>query len=482
MQIKLDNIGIVKDSTIKLDGLTVITGKNNSGKTTVGKTLYSMLDAVCDLQRKARTDRNHYVYKQLEKVENQWDIVRRILARSEENNTLEKYELLEKLISRRYRNEVRRGEIEDYAHDLLKELQGMAETQSEITIGKRRLQDYFEQIYRISGNSFMIEEARDRSIFILNKMFDDIEKDPELIDYVRKSVEQTLRIEFSEQIQPVKNPDAVSIVELSDEKTDTFSFSIVNNRLVDDGKPIFVRSPFRDTYLIDDPYILDGMSQRSVKRSYIDTMTEEEGILDRTRICSHNSKLKSTLRNGKQLSVFEENVLEDTLSPLKQKINSVIPGTFEFASDGEYYVQNGAKLKIANLAAGSKMFSIIKMLLEYGKIDDATMLILDEPEAHLHPMWQNAFAEMIVLLVKELKTHVLLTTHSANFMLAIDAYMRKYEIADQTNFYQTEELESGFVRYHCVNDDMGKIYEDFLQYLSEVKVLRNHYLNGLEEY
>lgn len=43
MQIRLENIGIVKDSTIALEGLTVVTGKNNSGKTTVGKTLYALL-------------------------------------------------------------------------------------------------------------------------------------------------------------------------------------------------------------------------------------------------------------------------------------------------------------------------------------------------------------------------------------------------------------------------------------------------------
>lgn len=56
MQIKLENIGIVKDSTIALDGLTVITGKNNSGKTTVGKTLYALLDSVCNLQQKAKSE------------------------------------------------------------------------------------------------------------------------------------------------------------------------------------------------------------------------------------------------------------------------------------------------------------------------------------------------------------------------------------------------------------------------------------------
>ena len=60
MQIKLDNIGIVKDSAIQLNGLTVITGKNNSGKTTVGKSLYAILDAVENIQIKARRDKDIY--------------------------------------------------------------------------------------------------------------------------------------------------------------------------------------------------------------------------------------------------------------------------------------------------------------------------------------------------------------------------------------------------------------------------------------
>ena len=127
------------------------------------------------------------------------------------------------------------------------------------------------------------------------------------------------------------------------------------------------------------------------------------------------------------------------------------------------------------------MFSIIKMLLNKGEIDNTTMLILDEPEAHLHPKWQNAFAEIIVLLVKEVNVNVLLTTHSPNFMLALDAFMRKYDISEKTNFYQTDIVENEFVQYHCVNDNMGKIYEDFLKYLSEVKMLRNEYLTNTEE-
>lgn len=40
MEIKLNHIGIIENSEIVLDGLTVIAGKNESGKTTVGKALY----------------------------------------------------------------------------------------------------------------------------------------------------------------------------------------------------------------------------------------------------------------------------------------------------------------------------------------------------------------------------------------------------------------------------------------------------------
>ena len=45
MELFLDNVGIIKKSNIKLDGLTVITGKNNAGKTTVGKVVYSLIRA-----------------------------------------------------------------------------------------------------------------------------------------------------------------------------------------------------------------------------------------------------------------------------------------------------------------------------------------------------------------------------------------------------------------------------------------------------
>ena len=41
MNVTLENIGIIKEADIQLNGMTVITGYNDSGKSTLGKALYS---------------------------------------------------------------------------------------------------------------------------------------------------------------------------------------------------------------------------------------------------------------------------------------------------------------------------------------------------------------------------------------------------------------------------------------------------------
>ena len=484
MQIRLKNIGIIKDSTIALNGLTVITGKNNSGKTTVGKTLYSLFDAVANIQRKAENDKCVYVMRHLNNLDDTLEFLRysRSAISAEDSDILTDYPTLKAVVSEEYHQEISPETMVELVYKLIDELKAM-DTSSFV--------DQFElrrssKIFRIKAPDIQkdtlkssFDKQKAEAIAGLENLISDINKDPELIDYARESINQTLQIEFLNQIQPVKGQDGASQVELWDGDKVYFHFLIEDNHIVDDGEPVFTISPCKKVYLVDDPFILDDKVLPKYLRGRI--IADRESFFNPGRIVSHKDKLKFVLRSDKTLTIFEQTVLSDALKKAKSKIDSILPGTFEFSSEGEYYIQDGLKLRISNLATGSKMFSIIKMLLNKGEIDNTTMLILDEPEAHLHPKWQNAFAEIIVLLVKELNVNILLTTHSPNFMLALDAYMRKYEIAEQTNFYQTDVLEDGFVQYHCVNDDIGIIYQDFLQYLSEVKMLRNKYLTDIEE-
>ena len=46
MLLKLKNVGMIEKAEIKLDGLTVIAGENCTGKSTVGKVLFSILNTL----------------------------------------------------------------------------------------------------------------------------------------------------------------------------------------------------------------------------------------------------------------------------------------------------------------------------------------------------------------------------------------------------------------------------------------------------
>ena len=484
MNIRLKNIGIVKDSVIKLDGLTIITGKNNSGKTTVGKSLYSLIDAVNNLENKASADTGYYIIEQLDRVSETLRFFRYVHPNSREKlrYTLRDFPAIYYLILRDYRRMKRQLE---YAQDLLHELESLdLSLFDEVELDMLDMHIHNSVLGKEQTDSTEIIGGQiQKAISILRNVLHDISKDPDLIDYARESINQTLKMEFSSQIQPINGCEESSEIELVEDGIVSFRVAINNNRVVDDRVPVYLGSQLKRAFLIDDPFILDGTSSYVSRPRYNPAIDlENESLLNPNRIQSHANKLKAELHKPALQTVFEQTLSSTAITNLKDHIDAILPGTFEFTENGDYYVHNGKKLSVANLATGSKMFSIVKLLLEKGELDSSTMLILDEPEAHLHPMWQNSFAEIIVLLVKELGVNILLTTHSPNFVLALDAFMRKYEIHGKTNFYQTNTVDDVFVEYSCVNDDISSIYADFLRFLSDVKVLRDKYLlNGEDD-
>ncbi len=496
MNIKLENIGIVKNSNIQLDGLTVITGDNSSGKTTVGKVIYSLIDAVSDIGTKVRRDKCIYIEKYLLKVRASLNLFssyynyyyRRNRSSDSENDLLDRsniHLLIKDYSQIRIMSGLRRYEqIMDFATGLKKELETFDTAHfilnNQYFDSFKKL--YLKKLYLDEDNyQYAFDSEIQETIMLLSKMFREINRDPGDIDYTRSSINETLRVEFSEQIQPVKYNNINSEITVYDNENKYFSIKIINNNIENNDKPFYASGiDIKKAYFIDNPFVLDSPLFR--KNIYPHDEEDIGSILNAEEILTHEAKLNRVLKNNTLSSVYEKMIKEIDNSIIREKINQVMSGDFEFTDDGEFYVKDGKQLNITNLATGSKMFAIIKLLIDKGEIDDTTLLVLDEPEAHLHPNWQNKFAEIIVLIVKELGTRVLLTSHSPNFVLAIDAYMRKYGIQDITNFYQTNSIDGYFVEYKNVNDDIGLIYDDFAKDLAEMKALRDsYYYKGLGE-
>ena len=67
MELQLKNIGMIKEANVKLDGLTVIAGENDTGKSTVGKALYSIMKTV-SIVNSSRIFQEHVILETIENV------------------------------------------------------------------------------------------------------------------------------------------------------------------------------------------------------------------------------------------------------------------------------------------------------------------------------------------------------------------------------------------------------------------------------
>jgi ABC-type transport system involved in cytochrome c biogenesis ATPase subunit len=299
---------------------------------------------------------------------------------------------------------------------------------------------------------------KEKVISELKTLKERLQEDPQLIKYANTRINKMLNIEFNGQIQPVKSEkDLVSEIVLTRDEIMCFYIELKDNKVANDKA--FISSPFSKATLIDDVYILDDTPQRISGGIYYRNRRNFVGNDDFSDMISclgHNEYLLSKLRNIK-VSAFEDMINTIKAGKVIELINTIFPNQI-LSNEGKLVCSDG-NLDIRNLATGSKMFAIIKMLLERGQFDEDSILILDEPESHLHPEWQNIFAEIVVLLVKEVGLRVLLTTHSPNFLLAIDTFSKKYDLVDKSHFYNSKKLEDNyFVNIECIDDRIDEAY------------------------
>lgn len=57
MKLNIKNFAKIKEADIIVDGITVIAGENNTGKSTVGKILFSLFNALSDIDEKIFEER-----------------------------------------------------------------------------------------------------------------------------------------------------------------------------------------------------------------------------------------------------------------------------------------------------------------------------------------------------------------------------------------------------------------------------------------
>lgn len=105
----------------------------------------------------------------------------------------------------------------------------------------------------------------------------------------------------------------------------------------------------------------------------------------------------------------------------------------------KYKRADGLDIYLKAAATGIISFSYILRLLENGWIDDKTLLIIDEPEAHLHPQWIVEYARMLILINKHIGTKIVLASHNPDMVAALHSIATREGVIENTNFYIAEK-------------------------------------------
>ena len=419
MQLTFRNIGKIKEANVKLDGITVIAGENNTGKSTVGKVLYSVFNSFYRIQEQIYNEKADSIEKAINNF-----------IRSDVNLRLNRLVAEPEII-----NEM---------------LENPNKYISQPELLKQNIITYITQLDNLKSNVNL--EGIDSLVVKINDILN-------LLDYdiVKTVIKNKLNIEFNGQINNIYS-EREGFVELII-KGKPVSINISDNN-VNHISDIFYLNT--EIIYIDDPFVLDEQGFRPFYKRY-------------SNYIDHRDHIKSKLfTNNTNLNIINEILATNKLDNIFLKINKILSGEMVRGgrSSNFVYKEKGTEklLDIRNMSAGLKTFVIIKTLLQNGSLEENGTIILDEPEIHLHPEWQLIFAELIVLIQKEFGMHILLNTHSPYFLNAIEVYSAKYKIADRCNYYMATSSDSSDTSTIIdVTNDIEKIYQKLARPLQDLE-------------
>jgi len=154
-----------------------------------------------------------------------------------------------------------------------------------------------------------------------------------------------------------------------------------------------------------------------------------------------------------------------------ESLPSIIGGKFKDKGSSEYIFQkDNENIEIVNTAFGIKYFGILQILSDNNHLYAGQILILDEPEVHLHPKWQLELARVVVSLVEQ-GVKIIVNSHSPYMIEALQRFSKQRKIPH--NFY----LAQG---HKIVEDDqaLSKIFAKLSEPFEVFDSMDSETLNG----
>lgn len=402
MQLTIENIGLIRQAQIQINGLTVIAGANDSGKSTVGKVIFSLVKAIQRYQDDLEQGKTH----QLEAT------MRKIYVALRQKVDFSEYKEIRRLF---------------FPPAFLRELQHA---------GARAFDKRKELVSQDGKLDFVTP--------LLHELEQVFHQDEDKDQAIQQALKNVLYSEFMGDFRRKDmDVDALSKLELKEGENSLFKATLGTNQI---NTQLFDELIYQDATFIETPYVLNIPAViRGAQVSFEDSIARRS-----FNIALHIKDLNDKLREGGLLmGELDLNSGQDHDIDIKtiEKISQALEGSFFYdeETDNFLFKKGDHSYKALNLASGVKSFGLLQLLEKGGFLRQGNIVIIDEPEVHLHPKWQLLYAEIIICLVQQ-GTHVIVTTHSPYILEALELYSKK--------------LPTEVVQYYYASVDNGTIFEN----------------------
>lgn len=446
LNLTINNSDLIKDVNIDIGKINVVGGINGSGKTTVAKILYCFLKTLSEKG-------NRYLHKEFVKEVN-------------------------------YFNKIMNYERKEYFNENFKNTDSYKNVLAEF---KRAKRFFFKN--NLDKTHFYPDLDYDEAYGVV---FGKMELLIDLIEGKNNNYSEILYLLMRDENVLSFNESGIIF------KNDSFKF--ISNNTKD--------SYFDENFNIPDVFYMDTLSILDLKGDHIlfkehirhlkDSLNEEpewwkdfnsnltigtiNQLMEQPEVLTQSGmvipdKVKDLIKNGPK-------DLPDENRKIMSKIENIVKGQYhDYDVDFGFKKKNSEEVSYTNTTpSGIKQIGVIQILLYKGKLKNGSFLIIDEPEVNLHPEWQFKFAQILVLLAKELNITLYLNSHSPMFIEAMEVLTQYYDLEDETNFYLADLDEGSRFNFTKLDyDNLYELYDNLAKPFDIIEVyrLKNDYKKGI---
>ena len=238
MNLLIKNTGIIKNAEIAFNGLTVIAGKNDTGKSTVGKLMFAIVKAFSRFEQDLNEDKKKHIF----------EAVRILYFKIRKNYSFEKYPKLKE---------------DFYPRFFFKEIETLLDS------------DDFEKLkFLLEGRKEFFKKTQIEHN--INELENLIFQNEDKKFIVKRALTKALVSEFHFEISPKGFRNLKSFISLSEGANDIFKIEIENNKVTE--LEFYDEVFFNDVTFVETPTLLqmyDVVNSASTLLEIIDGENKE---------------------------------------------------------------------------------------------------------------------------------------------------------------------------------------------------------------